>query len=49
MLWDRHFPLQRVCCLLMLRQHTQTRAHTRTYGWDSTVSVIMHTVGIKDI
>lgn len=29
--------------------HTDTRAHTRTYGWDSTVSVIMHTLGIKEI
>lgn len=29
--------------------HTDTCAHTRTYGWDSTVSVIMHTIGIKEI
>lgn len=27
--------------------HKDTRAHTRTYGWDSTVSVIMHTVALS--
>lgn len=30
-------------CVLLADAET-TRAHIRTYGWDSTVSVIMHTV-----